>query len=140
MAGSYDRRNHAGTIDPADRVIFGVGDVDASIGRAGHAFGAGKLRLARIASIARIALLARTREVINFPGFYVEPQNRIAFAQCEIVIAVFADGESARAIERSALKGSAIGRRAARTGAGPCRNGSRLHVERADAEIQDVAD
>jgi hypothetical protein len=109
--GAEHGRDHAGCeVYAANDVALGIGDIEppATIG---EPLGPRELRQAGGSAIARIALLSGAGQMMDSPRFRCDAVDGVAFAQCEIKIAVAIETHRPRSVQRRRLHRRAVGRR-----------------------------
>ena len=89
-------------LDAANDMVFRIGHIQLAA-RIGEPFGTCELRQAGRPAIARIALLAGTRQMMNRPGFRGDAVNRITFAKREIDVAFTIERQRPGPVQRRTL-------------------------------------
>src|SRR5262245_51130507 len=139
-AGSRDQFNRIfSNVNHPDRMAFGVGQIDVAVWRDAQTFRAGQRgELSRAAGSGE-SLLSSSRNVMNRSRLHIQPINGVAFAQREPHISAAVEVNRARAVEWGPGELRAIGRRSFLSCSGECRDHACLHINLADAVVEDVA-
>ena len=121
-------------------MVLGVGDVERAVGSVGETLRAGQRRLGGRASVARIALLAGARHVMDRLVLQIDAVDRVPFPQREVEVALGVERHRARSVERRAGQRRTVGRRLALPGAREGLDEPGLQVDAPHAVVPDVAD
>ena len=140
-AGSrYQFNRLLANVDHPDRMAFGVGQIDVAVRRDAQTFRAGQRGQLSRSSVASESFLSCSRDVMNRSRLHIKPINGIAFAQREPHISAAVEVNRARAVEWGPGDLRAVGRRFFLPRSGECRDHACLHINLADAVVEDVAD
>src|ERR1041385_3691027 len=127
--GARDTFEPPGFYAPHPRgVSLSIRELNIPVGCDGDAFGARECRQFCRAIIASETLLARTRDVEDFSDLQIELEDLVSLARGEPEVALRVEVERARAVERRAMDGRSVWRRASLAGARKRGNVARLHV------------
>ena len=124
----------------ADGVVFSVDEVDAAVPADRDALRAVEGGGEGGTTVTREALFPGAGDVMDFSRGEIEAEDLVALARREPEIAARIEVERARAAQRRAGDGRAVGRVAGLAGAGEGRDHASLHVDFADDVVADVAD
>src|SRR5262249_8036563 len=140
-AGSRDQFNRIfANVNHPDRMSFSVGQIDVAVRRDAQPFRAGQRGELSRAAVPSESLLSSSRDVMNRSRLHIQPINGVAFAQSEPHISATVEVNGARAVEWGPGDLRAIGRRSFLSCSGECRDHACLHINFADAVVEDVAD
>src|SRR5262245_50669755 len=140
-AGScYQFNRLFANVNHPDRMAFGVGQIDVAVRRDAQTFRAGQRGQLSRAAVARESFLSRSSDVMNRSRSHIQPINGVAFAQREPHISTAVKVNRARAVEWGPGDLRAIRRRFFLPCSGECRDHACLHINLADAVVEDVAD
>ena len=120
-------------------MVLGVGHVERAVG-VGESLRTRQGRLARRPAVARVALFAGARDVVDGLVVEVDAVDGVPLAQREIEVAVGVEGHRARAVQRDAGQRRAVRGRFAFAGPGERFDEARPQVDAPHPVVADVAD
>ena len=140
-AGTGNRRNCARLgVDLADRLIFGIHDVNMAVRADSNAFGTTKSCLFRLPTVARESLLSRSSNVVQnavASAGQRQPPDTVAFAESNPKV-VAANAQSSRANHRFTPHWLTVTRQLFPAVSGHRDNDSRTKINATNAVIADV--